>query len=139
MQESRTIKILIIVSIVSSLAYAHASDVYSVALARLLVDRSEFVGKRIVVTGYLARTTHLGIFLTRDHAEVYDWASSIAVSDDTSPKGRPISDSTCVSSYVKIVATLFEDEQRYPMLIRVEKVSQPSLKRDCWTGEIKVN
>lgn len=53
------------------------------SLVQLLTDPGAFEGQEVVVHGYLASTTDSALFLTEEHARMFDHASSISVLDTT--------------------------------------------------------
>lgn len=104
------------------------TPIYSVSMVELIVGGKEFIGRRVEVFGFLAMTTSLQLYLSRDHAKAMDRSSSIEVSD--TDEGE-IGFSDCASSYVTITGTLIELD-RVLVLVAVEKISQSSTSSYCW-------
>jgi hypothetical protein len=102
---------------------------FDVSLVQLLVAPRSWFGKRIAVRGYLSSPWEL--YLSREHSEVFDWASAITVRPPTSDQGITALEA-CVGNWVSIEA--FVDSDRgAPVLTRLERVYAVSPNGpECW-------
>lgn len=96
-------------------------------LVKLIVDPEPYVGARVEVIGYLAEPG-LQIFLTKDHAMMSDFSSSIFVSDTDTGE---ITFSECMSRYVKITGNLAKTEHNNLIITNVTKIRTDGYKI-CW-------
>jgi hypothetical protein len=69
------------------------------SVVKLLASPEEFNGQIISVIGYLRYGSTLRLYLSRDHAKVRDFESSIAVIDKT--EGATLIHSSCRDKYVR--------------------------------------
>lgn len=97
-------------------------------LVRLIVHPELFVGARVQVIGYLEDTVNLEIFLTKDHAIMRDYASSILVNDTDTGE---ITFSECTSKYVEITGDFERTEDNNFIITNVTKIQTEEYKI-CW-------
>ena len=109
-------------------AFANDSPKYVVSMVDLIVRGDQFVDHRVEVFGYLASTGGLHLYLTKDHANAMDTASSILVSDTDN---GDIHNSSCMSSYVTVSGVLVELEPGIVGLVSVESIFQQSSQDFC--------
>jgi hypothetical protein len=105
--------------VASALGIGHSGVASMVAV---LANPNEYVNKTIAVYGYLFIDR---VFLTKDHAEIGDYSSSIAIDDpDGSIRAK------CGGQYVRIGGQLHEPYPDVLLLTDIENVSGP--KDYCW-------
>ena len=104
------------------------------SLVQLLVDPDEFIGQRVVVAGYLTYgASGLNLFLTKDHSEIFDFASSVRVADDS--EDASLSQSTCLDHYVELEGTARELEDEPLVLVDIQRAIQLDDNVICWTRD----
>jgi hypothetical protein len=110
---------------------AAADRLIPVSLVQLLVAPDEFIGQSVVVTGYLTYgASGLNLFLTKDHSEVFDLASSVRVLDDS--EDASLSQSTCLDHYVELEGTALELEDVALALGDIQRARQLDDIVICW-------
>jgi hypothetical protein len=101
----------------------------SVSMVQLIANPSAWIGKRIAVQGYLPKAV-LGLYLSRDHAESFDHASSVDLLQPATDARSSEVLSACEGKWVLVEA--FVDSHRgLPRLTHVERITAFS-DRDCW-------
>jgi hypothetical protein len=94
-------------------------------------------GAKILVNGYLAMTTSIHLFPTRDHALIFDHISSVFVSD----AGDGDIATRCLDTYVEILGHIKFHEPRVITLspskvtILTPNDSGPPDRKECWAAE----
>ncbi len=110
---------------------------WSVSLVSVLVDRGELEGKRLRVMGYLSENADR-LYLTKEHFDNFDQASSVAILNRESVGGVIRSEACNGSVFGSVVGTLWR-QGPFLHLREVEEVSESiegSLFREqipCWT------
>lgn len=137
MKETRAFRFLPLLAIplVAWVCAAHSEDdepVMSLSMVHLIVAPQTFVDRRVSLTGYLNMQANLLLFLTKDHASVSDYASSITVG---SPDNFDVFDSPCVDSYVNIQGKVFEVAGPGIVLGDISKIVHAESNVVCWTAE----
>jgi hypothetical protein len=102
-----------------------------VSIVQVLVQATDFADRRVRVTGYLVYTgAGLNLFLTKDHSDVFDLASSLRVLDDT--KDASLSQSRCLDRYVSVEGRIRKFEGIAWVIADVERVRDLEQRRTCW-------
>jgi hypothetical protein len=108
-----------------------AKPTCAVSLAQLLVDPTSLMGSKVLVQGYLSH--NLELFLSREHAEAYDYMSAIRVIDP-SDEGV-VTRSHCAGQWVTVEAVL-DSTDGMPILTRLERMWPASTREPhCWPVE----
>jgi hypothetical protein len=120
-----------------------AAEEIGVSLVRLLATPARYEGAVIDVTGYLDERGLL--FLTKDHAEVFDLETAIRFADPTK-EGHILQH--CVGTYARVVGTfgrrkdgpVREDDPSFYVLDRLRRVT--TIKKGletstCWQADGK--
>lgn len=107
------------------------SEERSVSLFTLIGNAEHYVDKKIRTAGFLIKKGNIHLFVTEDHAVIYDYQSSIAVSD---ADDGSIYDSQCFDRYVFLSGTVVEtiDTDEYA-LVDIEYIYDPKVRSPCWT------
>lgn len=100
-----------------------------VSLIELLTFPDRYVGDVIVVKGYLDVHAGLQLFLTKEHAEMRDYVSSIIISDTDN---GDIVKSKCIGSYAEVKGTVDLQMGIVLILSNVTKIINPSTAVTCW-------
>ena len=104
---------------------------FAVSLVRLLATPHQFEKKFIWVIGYLDSGPNLHLYLTRDHARVFDYQSSIEVNDTTT--GGTLTQSPCVGSFVRVKGVFGKLHGLLPAIVNVEEVENLDSQETCWS------
>lgn len=114
------------------------SDRLTIAsMVQLLAHPENYAGKRVLVSGYLSfGSAGLFLYLTKDHDEIFDYASSLNVLDDTD--GATLSQSDCLGHYVTLEGTVRTSEGISWVIADVERVIDLQNRIKCWTREPEV-
>jgi hypothetical protein len=101
----------------------------SVSMVQLIADPSAWVGKRISVQGYMPKAV-LGLYLSREHADRLDHASSIHLVPPTADAAGVEALTACEGRWVLVEA--FVDSDRG--LLRLDHVERVTgfPDRPCW-------
>lgn len=125
--------VLVIFIMVYFLSSAAASDTkeppaIAVPLVKLLADPHLYEGAPVQVMGYADIGIYLGLFLTKDHADISDFLSSIRIVD--TPDGGIIS-SGCLPGYIKIRGKFIRTKDKNYALVNITRISKPQ-GGACW-------
>ena len=99
-----------------------------VSMVALLANPAEAEGRVIQVSGYLQHDVGLKLYLTRDHAEIADAVSAIAVQ---MPDASVVA---CAGAYAMVVGKFGRSEFGGYEILETWRISRwdPELER-CWT------
>jgi hypothetical protein len=89
---------------------ADNSAAWVTSMTILQVSPEEFVGHCVEVHGYFDSGINIQLFLTKDHALILDYASSIMLMDNT--KHGELFNSSCTGHYVSVIGKVATFEQR---------------------------
>ena len=92
------------------------SAAWIASMTVLLVNPDEFIGQCIKVYGYFESGLNLHLFLTKEHAHISDYASSIRLADQT--KNGELITSSCNEHYVSVIGKLDKTRQEKELVIR---------------------
>jgi len=107
------------------------APVYLPSLIQLTADPSRWIGKKVIVRGFLVADVPLLLYVSSEHAAAGDLASAILV-DDPSSEDDSLWTSQCIGRWVWIRAFIDRVEYR-ARLTRVEEVfPAPSTSPRCW-------
>ncbi len=143
---SRITTILVIVLFLSSSLLADDpcvdDPIYYVSLVQLITEPSRFVGHRVSATGFL-RDDGSAIFLTEDHANFDDVASSVFVSISYGPKDiseTGIAKTGCESNFVRVSGRFEENTPGEFMITQIQRILEfdPNAELEknplCWAN-----
>jgi len=131
--KSKTLAVLITILALSAPALGSGAskkgegDVWAVSFVRLLVEPSKYEGRVLVVAGYLGKD--MNFYLTKDHADAFDFTSSLLISDGNEGEIRH---STCTGSFVEITGEFVQFDPGMFGLRKISKVFQPSRAKYCF-------
>lgn len=108
-----SVVVIVLLGFLSSCDGSRERRTEQTSLVSLLVDPGSFNGRRIQVIGFLHHP-NLRLYLTREHSEAGDVASSVIVRDSSSD-GSLIR-SNCIGNYARIVGE-FKDRELFPELV----------------------
>ena len=120
--------VLAAMTIMVTSACLASTPTYVVSMIQLLDSLGRYEGKTVSVKGYLDTFTGLKLYLTKDHAIIHDFPSSILVSEEPG-----ISDSECADSYVEIVGKIVRLNSSIFAIVDLTKISNPIDGNVCWT------
>ncbi len=109
-----------------------------VSINSLIQDPNEYLGKRILVQGYLKSGINcLRLYFTRDHAYISDISNSILI---CTPQDVSILEKGCAYSYIEIIGT-FNIVSNGHALTNIETVKKNTILNDenklkldiCWS------
>ncbi len=103
------------------------SPITPVPLAGLLMNPNIPPGARVSVIGYFGGNF---LYLTKDHAEVTDYASSITIADRST--GALIYKSPCQANYVKVTGELKRLESGELVLDNIDVIKYADSRKDCY-------
>jgi hypothetical protein len=126
------VRALIVVGamIITAPALSDRRNEITVSLIQLLVTPDKYDQKFVWVIGYLESGPNLNLYLTKDHARVFDHASSIGVHDTT--VGGTLTSSSCVGSFVRVRGVFGKLEGLFPAIVDVEEVENLEGRGSCW-------
>jgi hypothetical protein len=122
--------IVVGVMIITAPAVSNQKNEITVSLIQLLATPDKFDQKFVWVVGYLERGPNLNLYLTKDHARVFDHASSIGVHDTT--VGGTLTLSSCVGNFVRVRGVFGKLEGLFPAIVDVEEVENLESHGSCW-------
>ena len=85
------------------------------SLTVLLVHPEEFLGQCVIVYGYFPHGITTDLFLTKEHAQIRDYSSSIRLADQT--KNGELVNSTCTEHYVSVIGKLDKTKEESILII----------------------
>lgn len=113
--------------------YSSENDPESVSLIELIAHGSKYVGRRVVVSGYLADKINFYLFVTIDHAAISDYESSISISETDD---GDILLFNCANAYVSVVGKIVEPFEKGEFgMVYVEAIFDHDSKKMCWKKE----
>ena len=126
------VRALIVISALILAAPAHSSqrNEMPVSLVQLLANPQKYEHRFVWVIGYLERLPNLMLYLTKNHARIFDIASAIDIHDTTA--GGELILSTCVSNWVRVRGVFGMLEGVYPAIVDVEEVVILESHGSCW-------
>lgn len=107
--------------------HGKGDQIYPVPLAGLLLNSDIPLGAKVSVVGFLGGEN---LYLSKDHAQIRDYSSSITVQDKT--KNADIYQSDCVGNYVKVIATLEREESHMLILTNVSEIKFADGRNTCY-------
>jgi len=107
---------------------AEQDGVVGVSLINLLATPEDYVGREVLVKGFLESGLYSGLYTNHLSAEIMDWPSSIFVHDSTLEGDLT---SSCKKKYVAIKGRFVEIQKRYE-LVEVVEVWDIKKKEPCW-------
>ena len=127
------IALLVVTGIACSSRPAEDRELISkVPLINLLSDPEKIIDEKISTTGFLEVAGSLNLYLTRDHANIFDNSMAVMVHDTSD--GASLSQSPCVGKYVSLEGTLtIIDEFRTHAIRDTQRVIDMESGRICWT------
>jgi len=117
--------------VIASPVLSTERDEFAVSLVRLLAAPDQFEKKFVWVIGYLDSGPNLHLYLTRDHARVFDYQSSIEVNDKS--VGGTLTQSSCVGSFVRVKGEFGKLHGLLPAIVEVEEVENLDSQETCWS------
>lgn len=104
---------------------------YAVAMSKLIVHKERYLNKRIRVSGYYIGSHYPYLYLSKDHAEIRDLMSGIAVIDhEIGP--HALSVSPCQKQYIVISGEFRKGEHGGYGLYNVNKATTAQSVVYCW-------
>lgn len=113
-----------------SVATSGEQERIAVSLVSLLATPERFEGKFVHVVGYLTSGPALHLYLSKEHAKIFDLPSSIFI-NDTSPGGT-LTQSSCEGRFVRVRGVFGRYEGVQPAIVEVAQVDDLETHETCW-------
>lgn len=113
---------------ISSKAFA----TQSVSLIKLLIQADEYEEQFIRVKGYYYISVHNGLFVSKKAAEIFDFASSIHVNDESDYANMT---ANCMDRYVEIEGKVILSTEGKYELASVSYVFDYDNEDYCWKSD----
>jgi hypothetical protein len=111
-------------------AEIESQPILTVSMVQLIANPAAWIGKRVSVQGFLPSTA-LGLYLSREHAESLDHASSIDLIQPATDAEAAEALSVCEGKWVLIEAFV-DSDGGLPRLTRVERLAPFPNGLPCW-------
>jgi len=115
-------------------AFSTERKAFSVSLINLLAKPDQYEKEFVRVIGYLGSGPNLHLYLTRDHARVFDYSSSIEINDTT--LGGTLTQSPCAGSFVRVTGVFGKLYGGLPGIVDVEEVDNLDKQEMCWSRSV---
>lgn len=100
--------------------HGRSSERIAIPLVRLLVLPDDLIGENVRVSGFLDKKVGLRLYLTQEHARMSDFASSVAVADDTEDGSLTLS--PCTDNHVDVIGVVGMRAKLDPQIVDVQRV-----------------
>lgn len=106
---------------------------YFVSIVDVLANPKKHMGAEVIASGYLDLNNGLFLYLTREHYEMWDELSALAVTWPDREFAYS-EDKPCIGLYVQVTGTLGRFRRSpYIWLKDIQAISLPKLQGQCWT------
>ncbi|MBL4801140.1 MAG: hypothetical protein JKY45_04545 [Emcibacter sp.] len=104
---------------------------HNVSMTQLIATPERYKDKKIRVVGYYAKDIDM-LYLSKDHAEINDYKSSIYISGPSLGK-NVLRDSSCVGQYIEVTG-IFQQTKNWDFYAIHDVINALAVKKDelCW-------